>query len=141
TLERIFSTVAAENHSGIEGKLVSSDVCSHKSEIGVTGVPPARSKTPPASPRWPRCVARTSDQRGQGWVSVPKGHLDITWPCWADGQLILRWIESGGPPTKKSTREGFGTSVIGRMIREQLKGEMRLNWRAEGLACEIVLQV
>jgi hypothetical protein len=41
-----------------------------------------------------------------------------------DGLLILHWTESGGPPAKKPRREGFGTSVIDRMIREQLKGEM-----------------
>jgi PAS domain S-box-containing protein len=75
-----------------------------------------------------------------GSLSVPKGHLEVTWSRAADGQVILRWTESGGPPAKKPTREGFGTSVIERMIREQLKGEMRLDWRAEGLACEIVLQ-
>jgi hypothetical protein len=28
-----------------------------------------------------------------------------------------------------------------RMIREQLKGEMHLDWRAEGLACEVVLKM
>jgi two-component sensor histidine kinase len=38
-------------------------------------------------------------------------------------------------------REGFGTSVIERMIREQLKGEMHRDWRAEGLTCEIILRV
>jgi two-component sensor histidine kinase len=59
----------------------------------------------------------------------------------ADGLLILHWTESGGPPTKKPTRAGFGTSVIERMIREQLKGEMHFDWRAEGLACEICLQM
>ena len=75
-----------------------------------------------------------------GSLSVPKGHLEVTWSRAADGQVILRWTESGGPQGKKPTREGFGTSVIERMIREQLKGEMRLDWRAEGLACEIVLQ-
>jgi two-component sensor histidine kinase len=53
---------------------------------------------------------------------------------------MLRWTESGGPPAKKPTRQGFGTSVIERMIREQLKGEIHLDWRAEGLVCEIVLQ-
>jgi two-component sensor histidine kinase len=57
-----------------------------------------------------------------------------------NGQLILHWTEIGGPPAKKSLHEGFGTTVIERMIREQLKGELQLNWRAEGLACEIVLQ-
>jgi two-component sensor histidine kinase len=56
------------------------------------------------------------------------------------GRLVLRWIESGGPPTRKPTRKGFGTSVIQRMIRRQLKGEIRVDWRAEGLACEIILQ-
>ena len=53
----------------------------------------------------------------------------------------MLWTENGGPLATKATREGFGTRVIGRMIREQSKGEMHLNWRAEGLACEIVLQV
>jgi two-component sensor histidine kinase len=53
---------------------------------------------------------------------------------------MLRWTESGGPPAKKPTRQGFGTSVIERMIREQLKGEIHLDWRAEGLVCEIVVQ-
>jgi len=38
-------------------------------------------------------------------------------------------------------REGFGMSLIERMVREQLKGEMHLDWRAEGLACEIVLKM
>jgi two-component sensor histidine kinase len=76
-----------------------------------------------------------------GSLSVPKGQVEVTWSCVADGRLILRWTESGGPPAKKPTHEGFGTSVIKRMIKEQLKGEMHLDWRAEGLACEIVLQV
>jgi hypothetical protein len=34
-------------------------------------------------------------------------------------------------------RQGFGTRVIERMIRGSLKGKMRFDWRAEGLACEI----
>ncbi len=74
-----------------------------------------------------------------GSLSIPKGQVEITWSRAPDGRLILHWTESCGPPAKKSTREGFGTSVIERMIREQLKGEMHLDWRAEGLACEIVL--
>ena len=62
-----------------------------------------------------------------GSLSVPKGQVDVTWSREADGQFILRWTESGGPPAKKPTRQGFGTSVIERMIREQLKGEMHLD--------------
>jgi PAS domain S-box-containing protein len=76
-----------------------------------------------------------------GSLSMPTGQVEISWIRAPDGLLVLRWTESGGPPLKEPTREGFGTSVIERMIREQLKGEMRRDWRVEGLACEIVLKV
>jgi two-component sensor histidine kinase len=75
-----------------------------------------------------------------GSLSVPEGQVELTWSRAADGRLILHWIESGGRPTSKPTREGFGTSIIERMIGE-LKGEIRRDWRAQGLACQIVLQL
>ena len=40
---------------------------------------------------------------------------------------------------EKPTRQGFGTRVMERMIKDQHKGDLRLDWRAEGLACEIIL--
>jgi PAS domain S-box-containing protein len=73
-----------------------------------------------------------------GSLSVPEGRLCVKWSRAADGQLTLHWTESSGPPTKKPTRRGFGMSVIKRMIQEE--GEIHLDWRAEGLACEIILQ-
>src|SRR5262249_13725644 len=30
-----------------------------------------------------------------GSLSVPKGQVEVTWSCAADGQFILRWSESG----------------------------------------------
>ena len=45
-----------------------------------------------------------------------------------------------GPPVKPPTRHGFGTRVMADMIQGQLKGEMRFDWRPEGLACEIVIK-
>jgi PAS domain S-box-containing protein len=76
-----------------------------------------------------------------GSLSTPTGQVEVTWIRAPDGLLILHWTENGGPPAKKPTRQGFGTTVIERMIREQLRGEMHRDWRAEGLACEIVLKV
>jgi PAS domain S-box-containing protein len=76
-----------------------------------------------------------------GSLSVPKGQVEVTWSRATDERLVLHWIETGGPPAKEPTREGFGTAVIERMIREQLKGEMHLDWRTEGLACEILLKL
>jgi PAS domain S-box-containing protein len=74
-----------------------------------------------------------------GALSVAEGHVRVEWSRASDGRLVLRWTETGGPPGKPPTRQGFGTRVIDSMIRGQLKGDMRFDWRAEGLACEIVL--
>jgi PAS domain S-box-containing protein len=76
-----------------------------------------------------------------GALSVAGGHVQVEWSRVSDGGLVLRWTETGGPPVKPPTRRGFGTRVMDNMIRGQLKGEMRFDWRAEGLACEIVLPV
>jgi two-component sensor histidine kinase len=74
-----------------------------------------------------------------GALSVPEGRLQVEWSRAKDGRLVLRWAETGGPPVKPPTRRGFGTRVMEGMINGQMKGEMRLDWRPEGLACEITL--
>jgi two-component sensor histidine kinase len=51
---------------------------------------------------------------------------------------VLRWTETDGPAVKPPTRKGFGTRVIESMIHQD-KGEFRLDWRVEGLACEITM--
>ena len=76
-----------------------------------------------------------------GALSVAEGSVEVTWSRAADGLLVLRWTERGGPPVKPPMRQGFGTRVMERMIRGSLKGKMRFDWRAEGLACEIALSM
>jgi two-component sensor histidine kinase len=76
-----------------------------------------------------------------GALSVAEGSVEVKWSCAADGLLVLRWTERGGPPVKQPMRQGFGTRVIERMINDSLKGNMRFDWRAEGLACEIALRM
>jgi len=74
-----------------------------------------------------------------GALSATEGQIEVKWSHTADGRLILRWTETGGPPVKTPTHEGFGGRVIKGMI-EQLKGRTRFDWRPEGLVCEIILQ-
>ena len=76
-----------------------------------------------------------------GALSVPDGRVHVAWSGGEKAHLILRWTETGGPLVTSPTRKGFGTRVMERMIREQLKGKMQFDWRAEGLVCEIVLPV
>jgi PAS domain S-box-containing protein len=74
-----------------------------------------------------------------GALSEAKGHVRVEWSRPADGHLVLRWTEAGGPPVTPPTRKGFGTHVMEAMIRGHVGGDLRLDWRTEGLACEITM--
>jgi PAS domain S-box-containing protein len=73
-----------------------------------------------------------------GALSVPAGKVRVEWSRAIDGRVVLRWSETDGPPAAPPTRRGFGTRVMEGMTR-QTKGDMRFDWRAEGLACEIAI--
>ena len=75
-----------------------------------------------------------------GALSVRDGRVHVDWSNATDGRLIFHWLEVGGPSVAEPTRRGFGMQVMERMILS-LNGEVRLDWRPEGLACEIVLDV
>jgi PAS domain S-box-containing protein len=74
-----------------------------------------------------------------GAVSLAEGQVRVEWSCAADRQLVLRWTEAAGPPVNPPTRNGFGTHMIEAMIRGREGGDARLNWHADGFACEIIL--
>jgi PAS domain S-box-containing protein len=73
-----------------------------------------------------------------GSLSAADGCVEIAWSRTADRRLSLRWIEAGGPTVTPPTRRGFGTNVLENIIG-QLRGEVRFDWRHEGLSCEITL--
>jgi PAS domain S-box-containing protein len=73
-----------------------------------------------------------------GSLSAAGGHIEIAWSPTADGRLSVRWIELGGPTVTPPTHRGFGTRVMENIIG-QLRGEVRFDWRDQGLTCEINL--
>jgi PAS domain S-box-containing protein len=73
-----------------------------------------------------------------GSLSVPDWKVHIEAARAADGTLSLQWTETGGPIVKQPERRGFGSRVMDAMIRNQ-SGEIRSNWRAEGLVCEMTI--
>jgi PAS domain S-box-containing protein len=75
-----------------------------------------------------------------GALSQPNGQVHLEWSHAADGQLRLRWTETGGPAVQEPTRRGVGGRIIDGMIT-QLKGKARFDWRKDGLVCEITLPV
>jgi PAS domain S-box-containing protein len=73
-----------------------------------------------------------------GSLSAANGDVEVSWTNTADGQLSLRWIESGGPTIARPTHRGCGTRIIENIIGG-LGGKVRFDWRAPGLTCEIDL--
>lgn len=74
-----------------------------------------------------------------GALSVPQGAVTIEWVYDAQGRLALRWTETGGPAIEPPKRNGMGTGVVERSVENGLGGEVRFNWRSEGLVCEITV--
>ena len=74
-----------------------------------------------------------------GALSGTKGKIDLKWLHEANGTLIIRWTEMGGPAVQTPMRQGFGGRVIEKMIG-QLRGKVHFDWRPHGLVCEITLR-
>ena len=86
------------------------------------------------------CHELATNAAKYGALSVADGRIAVAWTSTSEGRLVLRWNETGGPPVTKPTHEGFGTRVVGKMV-QQSKGEVRFDWRPEGLACEVAMFV
>ncbi len=49
----------------------------------------------------------------------------------------LRWRERGGPPVTPPERRGFGRTLVEQGWRHELGGEVSLDFRPDGLTCEL----
>lgn len=72
-----------------------------------------------------------------GAMSVAGGQVNVTWKI-ANGQFVIRWVETGLTVTKPS-RSGFGTRLLTSSAR-QLGGTVATTWDGY-FACEIRLPV
>jgi PAS domain S-box-containing protein len=73
-----------------------------------------------------------------GALSALSGRVKLTWELRSD-QLVLHWVESGGPATTPPASPGFGIRVISASIERQLEGEARFDWIPEGLHCSLAV--
>lgn len=73
-----------------------------------------------------------------GALSTPNGRLTLDWST-ASGDLVVRWIEKGGPPTSSPSSPGFGMRIIKASIEGQLAGATSFDWSADGVRCELTV--
>ncbi|HEY0434993.1 MAG TPA: hypothetical protein VGC92_00020 [Phenylobacterium sp.] len=74
-----------------------------------------------------------------GSLSVPAGRVSVSWTRKGRGALAIRWTESGGPEVARPSRRGLGTAMLARALSGTLGGKSKLDWRTEGLVCELEL--
>jgi two-component sensor histidine kinase len=75
-----------------------------------------------------------------GSLSTPDGKVNVMWavtPTLNPPMLIVEWMESGGPRVTPPAHQGFGTKLIQRGLAQQLGGEIKLDFRQEGIRCVV----
>jgi two-component sensor histidine kinase len=71
-----------------------------------------------------------------GALSVPGGHVEVRWSVdEVEGvrKLHLEWRERGGPPVGEPQHQGFGTTLLQRVLPMQCKAEVEVQYDPEGL--------
>jgi two-component sensor histidine kinase len=75
-----------------------------------------------------------------GALSVPDGLVRVSWSTdtlneSGERQFVFTWQESGGPLVSEPTRKGFGSRLITRVLAADFEGEVRIEYRPEGVVC------
>jgi PAS domain S-box-containing protein len=71
-----------------------------------------------------------------GALSSPAGRVAVDWSCF-DGAISVEWRESGGPPVTPPEQTGFGSRLLGRVLKGELGGPAELDYAPTGLVCRI----
>jgi two-component sensor histidine kinase len=83
----------------------------------------------------------TTNAAKYGALTIDEGRVDVSWRQEND-DLILRWIEHGGPPIEAPpTTNGFGSTLAQSTIVRQFGGTLDCDWRHAGLAVTIAVPV
>jgi two-component sensor histidine kinase len=81
-----------------------------------------------------------TNARKYGALKVPEGRLSVTWHLTGQN-LEITWAESGGPTVSPPTRQGLGTLLIERGLKDSLGGEARITFAPKGVTCDMRLPI
>ena len=102
--------------------MVSKDPTSPYTPIALSPFPCSSTSSPP-----------TPKQHGS--LSVEAGRVDVCWHL-DDGELVLTWTESGGPPARSPLSPGFGNLLVA-YAAVKLKGTADHLYKQSGLICNL----
>jgi two-component sensor histidine kinase len=80
-----------------------------------------------------------------GALSCEEGRVQVHWSVadneTGDKTLSLVWSEQAGPPASPPARHGFGSRLIKMTVEAEKGGRIVMDYRPEGLHCEIRMPV
>jgi PAS domain S-box-containing protein len=79
----------------------------------------------------------TTNAAKYGALSNRTGRVAVTWslePGGPAGILRFHWRESGGPPVRPPSRQGFGSRLLQRVLITQVQAEVETDYDPEGLS-------
>ncbi len=74
-----------------------------------------------------------------GGLSRPGGRVEVEWTL-SDGEVLLEWRETGGPPVREPERRGFGSRLI-HQLGQQAGATLSKTWDVDGLQVDIRFRV
>ncbi|WP_119303821.1 sensor histidine kinase [Dongia deserti] len=66
-----------------------------------------------------------------GALSTPEGRVAISWR--GEDEIVLEWIETGGPAVTPPSRRGFGSVILTQALRAAVHGDVQLDFKPGGL--------
>jgi len=77
-----------------------------------------------------------------GAFSTATGRIDVSWRienAASENRLLLKWVESGGPPVAPPTRAGFGSRLLEHGLPYETGVKTSLDFASNGLCCTIAV--
>jgi PAS domain S-box-containing protein len=74
-----------------------------------------------------------------GALSNPAGAVLVRWEIrdGAEQELVIQWAEQGGPRVLPPSHRGFGSRLMERCIRHDLRGKIDVQYEPGGVLCQI----
>lgn len=76
-----------------------------------------------------------------GALSVPGGRVFVTWHLPRPDVAEVHWREEGGPPVEAPPKRGFGRDLIEKIVAHELRSEVQLEFKREGVECRLQVPV
>ena len=76
-----------------------------------------------------------------GALSTNEGRVSINWRLMTPELVEVHWQETGGPEVPPPAKRGFGRELIEKIVAQELKAEVELEFRPGGVECRLRVPV